>query len=166
MEEEIGMYKNKVEKIPALVSEVARLRGSSRATSKALDDQDKQLNEYKKSSATFDRENSRLKADLRRHVDNEVKYQDAQEHMGKFKTFLSTPSGDSKTGRGAVVEEEEAQLSTSAKSLPGDYKKIRKMMRASIVANSGVVRPELSRTIEAAIESTMSPMKSRVLPHK
>lgn len=118
MEEEIGMYKNKVEKIPALVSEVARLRGSSRATSKALDDQDKQLNEYKKSSATFDRENSRLKADLRRHVDNEVKYQDAQEHMGKFKTFMSTPTGDSKTGggsaygghstgRGADEEEEE-----------------------------------------------------------
>ena len=35
--------------------------------------------------------------------------------------------------------------------------RVRRMLRQSIVANSGVVRPVLSKTIEAAIESAMSP---------
>ena len=165
-----------MEKIPALVSEVARLRGSSRATSKALDDQDRQLGEYKRSSSVLDRENSRLKSELRRHVDSEQKLADAQEHMGRIKAYISTSYKDTPRSSNYEVEHAAsgiktpsaalgmADLSTplapnshATKPMHGDYKKVRRMMRQSIVANSGVVRPALSKTIEAAIESAMSP---------
>ncbi len=182
MEKDIAMYKNKVEKIPALVSEVARLRGSSRATSKALDDQDKQLHDFKRTAGSLDRENSRLKADLRRHVDSEQKYHDAQEQMGQIKAFMTsspTRAGGavSSSSGGAGVEEKDPSMiapdgsisgapfsttpvdGTSAIKLaksPQDYKKIRRMMRASLVASNGGSKAGLSKSIEDAIATTLN----------
>ena len=122
IEDEIKAYKEKIEKIPILVAEVSRLRGSNRAITKAMSDMDNQLTESRSNLTRVERENIRLKADLRRYVDSEQKMKDAQEHMGKHISNQLMSSVTASKNEEKDVEESEVE-----------YKKVRRMLRQSIV---------------------------------
>lgn len=122
IEDEIKAYKEKIEKIPILVAEVSRLRGSNRAITKAMSDIDNQLTESRSNLTRVERENIRLKADLRRYVDSEQKMKDAQEHMGKhISNHLMNSVAAAKNDEKEDVESEV------------EYKRVKRMMRQSIV---------------------------------
>lgn len=75
--EELQDTKIKGEKIPGLLAEIARLRGGTRASIKALAEQDKLLSHLKTRVKQLEKENALLKNDNRALQDVELKLKEA-----------------------------------------------------------------------------------------
>ena len=98
---ELAEYKVKIDKVPGLLAEIARLRGSSRASVKALSEQDKYLLECKQrikelgirhihinnfiiliiTIIFIERSNSKLLNDLRLFKDADTKLKDVTKQL-------------------------------------------------------------------------------------
>ena len=98
---ELAEYKVKIDKVPGLLAEIARLRGSSRASVKALSEQDKYLLECKQrikelgirhihinnfiiliiTIIFIERSNSKLSNDLRLFKDADTKLKDVTKQL-------------------------------------------------------------------------------------
>lgn len=77
-------YRIQVEKIPGLLAEIARLRGTSRASLRALSEQDKNIANIRTQMKQLERENTRLKADSRNTVDLEAKLKEANNEITRL----------------------------------------------------------------------------------
>ena len=89
---ELNDCKIKVERIPHLLTEVARLRGSSRASMKALSEQDKQIADLRNAIKLMERDNNRLRTDNRSMQDVEHKLRDANIEIARLMTMASEVS--------------------------------------------------------------------------
>jgi small-conductance mechanosensitive channel len=87
--EELQEYKIKIEKLPILLAEVARLRGSSRAAVKALTEQDKIITDLKGRVKKLEREATRLQGDNRSLMDVEHKLKEANAEIAKLMTVCA-----------------------------------------------------------------------------
>ena len=122
--EELQDCKIKVEKIPGLLAEIARLRGSSRASIKALAEQDKLMNHLKTRVKTLEKENALLKNDNRAMQDVETKLKESNTEIKRLMNMVTEVNA---LKAGAKNAEEEKKV------LEGQYKKMRKFMRQSAV---------------------------------
>lgn len=122
--EELQDCKIKVEKIPGLLAEIARLRGSSRASIKALAEQDKLLSHLKSRVKALEKENALLKNDNRAMQDVEGKLKEANQEIKRLMNMVTELSA---MKAGAKNAEEEKKV------LEGQFKKMRKFMRQSAV---------------------------------
>jgi chromosome segregation ATPase len=133
--EELQDCKIKVEKIPGLLAEIARLRGSSRASNKALAEQDKLLNHLKTRVKQLEKENALLKTDNRGMQDVETKLKEANQEI---KRLMNLASEASALKVGAKNAEDEKKL------MEGQYKKMRKFMRQNAVNDSSMTAEDHS----------------------
>ena len=78
---ELAEYKVKIDKVPGLLTEIARLSGTSRASIKALSEQDKYLNESKQRIKELERLNSKLSNELRLFKDSETKLKEVSKQL-------------------------------------------------------------------------------------
>lgn len=127
LQRELEDSKFKVEQLPGLLSEQARLRGSSRAAVKALMEQDKVLAQLKAKTAQLERENAVLKNDNRSMQDIEVKLKEANQEIKRLMNMVTEVHSLKK---GLKTAEDEK------KSIEGQQKKMRKFIRQSILVNS------------------------------
>jgi hypothetical protein len=131
---ELNDYKLKVEKIPSLMAEIARLRGSSRASMKALMEQDKQIDEMRKNIQSFERENVRLKAENRSMIDMEGRLRDANAEIQRLTAVAGEVSALKTDAKNAEEER---------KNMEVNYRKMRKFLaqpggiRSSIISGTG-----------------------------
>lgn len=129
--EELEEYRMKCEKLPALLSEQARLRGSSRASVKALNEQDKALNHLKGAMKELQRECAMLRNENRAMQELEVKLKEANQEIQRLMTKISDANrpaaGAASAGAQSAHEEK--------KSIEGQYKKMRKFIRQPTAAN-------------------------------
>ena len=146
----------KIEKLPGLLSEQARLRGSSRASVKALQEHDKTLSHYKNRVKQLERETAILKNDNRAMQELEVKLKESNVEIKRLLTLISEGGASKSTGPGSsgnssnssnatagmrgvsnasTLAEEERKKQASANE--GQYRKMRTMIRQSI-AMSGM----------------------------
>lgn len=107
-------YRNKIDKIPGLLAEIARLRGSARASVKALTEQDKLLTAYKNRVKILEKEAVMLKHDNRTMQDVENKLKDAHGEIKRLMTCLA---------------EGKAEKAESTPTSGGNTKKMQKYMR-------------------------------------
>lgn len=70
-----------VDKVPGLLTEIARLRGTSRASTKALSEQDKYLHECKQRIKELERLNSKLSNELRLYKDSDSKLKEVSKQL-------------------------------------------------------------------------------------
>ena len=84
--DELQECKIKIEKLPILLAEVARLRGSSRAAVKALNEQDKIIADLKTRVKVLERESNKLRADNRSMQDIEMKLKEANAEIARLMT--------------------------------------------------------------------------------
>jgi len=127
LQRELEDSKFKVEQLPGLLSEQARLRGSSRAAVKALMEQDKVLAQLKAKTVQLERENAVLKNDNRSMQDIEVKLKEANQEIKRLMNMVTEVHSLKK---GLKTAEDEK------KSIEGQQKKMRKFIRQSILVNS------------------------------
>ena len=127
LQRELEDSKFKVEQLPGLLSEQARLRGSSRAAVKALMEQDKVLAQLKAKTVQLERENAVLKNDDRSMQDIEVKLKEANQEIKRLMNMVTEVHSLKK---GLKTAEDEK------KSIEGQQKKMRKFIRQSILVNS------------------------------
>lgn len=120
--EELQDCKIKVEKIPGLLAEIARLRGSSRASIKALAEQDKLMNQLKNRVKSLEKENALLKNDNRAMQDVEGKLKEANQEIKRLMNMVTEVNS---LKAGAKNAEEEKKV------IEGQYKKMRQFMRQS-----------------------------------
>jgi DNA repair exonuclease SbcCD ATPase subunit len=126
--DELNESKLKTDKIPGLLSEIARLRGSSRASVKALVEQDKSLAHMKEKLKLTEADNMQLKKDNRtmQELENKLK-----ETTAENKRLLSIAAEVSSLKVGIKQQEEEK------KTIIDQNKKIKNMMRkASIIGTA------------------------------
>lgn len=154
VQEELEDCKMKIEKLPGLLSEQARLRGSSRASVKALQEHDKTLSHYKNRVKQLERETAILKNDNRAMQELEVKLKESNVEIKRLLTLISEGGASKSTGPGSssgnssnatagmrgvsnasTLAEEERKKQASANE--GQYRKMRTMIRQSI-AMSGM----------------------------
>lgn len=124
MVDEISDMKMKIEKIPGLLAEISRLRGSSRASLKSLQEQDKLLSNYKNRVKVLEKENLLLKHDNQSLQDLENKLKDSNNEVKRLMNALTEIQNMKLSARN--VEEEK-------KIVEGQYKKMRKFMRQSVL---------------------------------
>ena len=74
-------FKAKVDKLPGLVGDVAKLRASSRASVHALKEQDKLFEQVKRERGRLEKENERLKLDLDRCKNCEILLKEKEEEL-------------------------------------------------------------------------------------
>lgn len=115
MQDELLVLKLKVDKIPGLLAEIARLRGASRATVKSLTEQDTFLAQFKKRIQQLERENSRLKADSRSLKDMDAKLAEANAEISKLMIMVNkagmshSHAADSNSGSTNATTDKPAQ---------------------------------------------------------
>jgi len=126
MVEEISDMKIKIEKIPGLLAEIARLRGSSRAALRSLSEQDKLLVNYKNRIKSLEKENFLLKQDNQSLQDLESKLKDSNNEIKRLMNILNEIQAMKMNAKN--VEEEK-------KVMEGQYKKMRKFMRQSVLTS-------------------------------
>jgi DNA repair exonuclease SbcCD ATPase subunit len=164
VQEELEDCKMKIEKLPGLLSEQARLRGSSRASVKALQEHDKTLSHYKNRVKQLERETAVLKNDNRAMQELEAKLKEANQEIKRLLTAIaegnnagkpgSAPGAASVPGGAAVLrpafsaEEDKKKVNTN----DGQYRKMRSRIRQSI-AMSGVTG---TAGMAAAVAATLS----------
>lgn len=161
--DELQDCKVKLEKMPAVLSEMSRLRGSSRASVKALVEQDKQLAQLKHRVKLLEKETAVLRNDNRSMQDVEAKLKDANTEISRLMGMVAEVS----TLKAGVKHAEEEK-----KQYEGQYKKMRKFIRQSTVAgitsgpstpiNSGMMKSVMSfggsaNTFSATINETNDP---------
>lgn len=129
LSEELQEFKLKAEKIPGLMAEIGRLRGSSRASVKALVEQDKLLTQLKAKVTQLEKEAVVLRNESRGLREVEQKLGEANEEIEQLLTSVS----DMNTLKAGVrtAEEEKRQME-------GQYKKMRKFMRQSVVSSNNI----------------------------
>jgi len=124
MVEEISDTKMKIEKIPGLLAEIARLRGSSRASLKSLQEQDKLLINYKSRIKLLEKENLLLKHDNQSLQDLENKLKDANNEIKRLLNLLNEIQ---------LLKANAKNVEEEKKIMEGQYKKMRKFMRQSVL---------------------------------
>lgn len=144
VQEELEDCKMKIEKLPGLLSEQARLRGSSRASVKALQEHDKTLNHYKTRVKQLERETAILKNDNRAMQELEVKLKESNQEIKRLLTIVAE-GGNSSKGPGApsgagpglglklpnAAEDEKRRVNSN----DGQYRKMRSRIRQSIAVS-------------------------------
>lgn len=128
LSEELMENKMKVEKIPGLLTEQARLRGSSRASVKALKEQDKTLNQIKNRVKMLEQECQMLKKDNRAMQELEYKLKESNSEIKRLMDMVAEVNA-LKAGVKSAEEEK--------KSMEGHYKKMRRMVRQSGIVTAG-----------------------------
>jgi hypothetical protein len=160
VQEELEDCKMKIEKLPGLLSEQARLRGSSRASVKALQEHDKTLSHYKNRVKQLERETAILKNDNRAMLELEVKLKESNQEIKRLLTAIAEGNNPSKAPgapvastapgiRGVVISEEDKK---KANTNDGQYRKMRSRIRQSI-AMSGATG---TAGMAAAVAATMN----------
>ena len=91
--QELTEHKLKSEKIPALVSEIARLRGSSRATSKTLEQQDLVLEGSQQTVKKMEKELQQLQHECMMLRGYESKYKEARREIEQLKLVATEVDG-------------------------------------------------------------------------
>lgn len=124
--EELQDTKIKGEKIPGLLAEIARLRGGTRASIKALAEQDKLLSHLKTRVKQLEKENALLKNDNRALQDVELKLKEAHSEVKRLMTVVAEVQALKVGVRNAEEEK---------KSMEGQYKKMRKFMNQTVLIN-------------------------------
>ena len=89
LETQLKEAKTRVEKIPGVLAEIARLRGTSRAAAKSLNEQDAFLSQFKVRIARLEGENGRLKNDIRNFIDSDSKLKEANNAIDVLMKQLS-----------------------------------------------------------------------------
>jgi hypothetical protein len=98
---ELSETKMKVDKIPGLLAEIARLRGSSRASIKALMEQDKLISTMKNRLKTLEKDNTLLKHENHSLLDLEMKLKESSNEIKRLMnlvTELQQSSGNNMGG--------------------------------------------------------------------
>jgi hypothetical protein len=160
VQEELEDCKMKIEKLPGLLSEQARLRGSSRASVKALQEHDKTLSHYKNRVKQLERETAILKNDNRAMMELEVKLKESNQEIKRLLTTIAegnnpnkapgAPNASAAPGlRGVVISEEDKKKTNTN---DGQYRKMRSRIRQSI-AMSGATG---TAGMAAAVAATMN----------
>jgi hypothetical protein len=152
VQEELEDCKMKIDKLPGLLSEQARLRGNSRASVKALAEHDKMLSHYKNRVNQLERETAILKNDNRMMQELESKLKEANQEIKRLLTaiadgnnpsIISAPvqglgsyqsSSSINMSKFNIAAEEEKKKSSSN---DGQYRKMRSRIRQSIAAGGG-----------------------------
>jgi hypothetical protein len=127
LSEELQDTKIKGEKIPGLLAEIARLRGGTRASIKALAEQDKLLAQLKQRVKVLEKENALLRNDNKALQDVEIKLKDSHAEVKRLLTLVSEVQA---TKQHSVRNAEEEK-----KSMEHQYKKMRKFMNQSVMIN-------------------------------
>ena len=119
---ELSEYKMKVDKIPGLLAEIARLRGSSRASIKSLMEQDKLISTMKHRLKLLEKDNTLLKHENQALLEMEMKLKDANQEVKRLMNLVTELQG--------------ASGKEDFKKGTGYDKKLRKYIQASIIATS------------------------------
>lgn len=144
VQEELEDCKMKIEKLPGLLSEQARLRGSSRASVKALQEHDKTLNHYKTRVKQLERETAILKNDNRAMQELEVKLKESNQEIKRLLTIVAEGGNSSKTpgvsaaggsGLGLKLPNAAEDEKRRVNSNDGQYRKMRSRIRQSIAVS-------------------------------
>jgi DNA repair exonuclease SbcCD ATPase subunit len=132
---ELAGCKSKVEKIPGLLAEIARLRGSARASIKALAEQDKVLHIYKTRVKALEKEVALLKHDNRALQDVENKLKEANQETKRLMTALAdahtSKNKVNAAAAAAVAAASEGAAKEDVSSLSPINKKMQKYVRQS-----------------------------------
>eukprot|EP00981_Chlorochromonas_danica_P004567 scaffold912_cov187-Ochromonas_danica.AAC.45 len=146
--------KNKVEKIPGLLAEIARLRGSARASIKALSEQDKMLQVYKNRVKALEKETVLLKHDNRALQDVENKLKEANNEVKRLLTLLAEANNPNKASSAtssnmtsstlAAPSQEEKRDGMSPMASSGMNKKMQKYMRQTAFFSTNTSTSSLS----------------------
>jgi len=126
--DELHDYKIKVEKIPDLVAEVARLRGSSRASVKALTEQDKTLAAMKEKVRKLETDCNRLQADNRSMMDLEGKLREANAEIQRLMSMA---------GEVTALREEVKTVEDERRNVEAQYKKMKRLVRQDALKGEG-----------------------------
>ena len=127
MEQELNELRIKAEKFPPLIVEIVRLRSSSRAISKTLQEQDKSIITMREKSKSMETEVTRLKAEIRTLRDVESKLKEANVEIKRLQAMVAE-MGALKIGAKNAEEER--------KSLENQFQKLRKHVRQSVSLNA------------------------------
>jgi hypothetical protein len=95
---ELSEYKMKVDKIPGLLAEIARLRGSSRASIKSLMEQDKLISTMKHRLKLLEKDNTLLKHENQSLLELEMKLKESNGEIKRLMNLL-TEAGSSASGK-------------------------------------------------------------------
>ncbi len=165
VQEELEDCKMKIEKLPGLLSEQARLRGSSRASVKALQEHDKTLNHYKTRVKQLERETAILKNDNRAMQELEVKLKESNQEIKRLLTVVADggnpnkAAGASAASSGAGVglrlpnaAEDEKQRRANASD--GQYRKMRSRIRQSIAVSGATGSAGMAAAVAATLNHT------------
>lgn len=162
VQEELDDCKMKIEKLPALLSEQARLRGSSRASVKALQEHDKTLSHYKNRVKQLERETAILKNDNRAMQELELKLKESNAEIKRLLTLIaegnnpnkppgqaaSTAPGISNLRLPNAAEEEKKK---AASNNDGQYRKMRSRIRQSIAASGATGSAGMAAAVAATL---------------
>jgi hypothetical protein len=142
-------HRVQIEKIPGLLSEVARLRGSSRASMKALSEQDKLLSQLRNQLKALEKENIRIKINTRNNNDLNQSLKEANEEITRLMIVASEVST---LKAGAKNAEEEK------KNMESQFKKMKKAVRQSILISKppppSTVVTDLSGNVDEIFSSS------------
>ena len=166
VQEELEDCKMKIEKLPGLLSEQARLRGSSRASVKALQEHDKTLNHYKTRVKQLERETAILKNDNRAMQELEVKLKENNQEIKRLLTVVAEGGNPNKTagasaassGGGGIglrlpnAAEDEKQRRANASD--GQYRKMRSRIRQSIAVSGASGSAGMAAAVAATLNHT------------
>lgn len=162
VQEELEDCKMKIEKLPGLLSEQARLRGSSRASVKALQEHDKTLSHYKNRVKQLERETAILKNDNRAMQEVELKLKESNNEIKRLLTLIAEGNNPNKPPGPAAVpvaglsglrvssaaEEEKKKV---ASSNDGQYRKMRSRIRQSIAASGATGSAGMAAAVAATL---------------
>lgn len=163
VQEELEDCKMKIEKLPGLLSEQARLRGSSRASVKALQEHDKTLNHYKTRVKQLERETAMLKNDNRAMQELEMKVKESNQEIKRLLTMVAEGGNPSKAlgsaaalGPGAALklpnaaEDERRRVNSN----DGQYRKMRSRIRQSIAVSGASGSAGMAAAVAATLNHT------------
>jgi len=156
MLDEIHMYKIKVEKIPALLAETARLRAQSKASVKSVHDHDKEMASSTSRIKELEREVYKLKAENRIYHDSEMKLRDATDEIKRLSALI---------GELSAMKDEVKTAEDARRASENQAKKNRRNQRQSLLVAGGVSTASGIRssgvTLDSALETEVGEIEDQ-----
>lgn len=159
---ELADSKVKVDKIPGLLAEIARLRGSSRASIKALMEQDKLISTMKNRLKLLEKDNALLKHENQSLLDLEMKVKEANQEIKRLMNIITDLQSSSNASGNTSVYGERSGMGMGGQLA---NKAMTMMMLNKFTTNlTSSLNSNNSEGDDASISSSTSPNKSSANP--
>lgn len=159
---ELADSKVKVDKIPGLLAEIARLRGSSRASIKALMEQDKLISTMKNRLKLLEKDNALLKHENQSLLDLEMKVKEANQEIKRLMNIITDLQSSSNASGNTSVYGERSGMGMGGQLA---NKAMTMMMLNKFTTNlTSSLNSNNSEGDDASISSSTTPNKSSANP--